>query len=117
MSFLKDQFEKMGQDENMQPHLHQKSKTDMTKLRKKLSECKNRRIQRRHTVGGTKDFSESVVSLLVRGVSVWDRLAPIISDAEVTETQQPGDNEEERRLSLQFEEERRLSLPTVESSV
>ena len=117
VSFLKDQFEKMGQDENMQPHLHQKSKTDMTKLRKKLSECKNRRIQRRHTVGGTKDFSESVVSLLVRGVSVWDRLAPIISDAEVTETQQPGDNEEERRLSLQFEEERRLSLPTVESSV
>ena len=117
VSFLKDQFEKMGQDENMQPHLHQKSKTDMTKLRKKLSECKNRRIQRRHTVGGTKDFSESVVSLLVRGVSVWDRLAPIISDAEVTETQQPGDNEDERRLSLQFEEERRLSLPTVESSV
>ena len=87
------------------------SKSDITKLRKKLSECKNKRIQRRHTVGGTKDFSENVVSLLVRGVSVWDRLAPIISDDNKVE------NDDERRLSLQFEEERRLSLPTVESSV
>ena len=112
VSFLKDQFERMGQDENKQPAFHQqtRSKTDMTKLRKKLSERKNRRIQRRHTVGGTKDFSESVVSLLVRGVSAWDRLAPIpvIYD---------DSNDEERRLSLQFEEERTLSLPTVESSV
>jgi len=65
-------------------------------------------------VGGTKDFSENVVSLLVRGVSVWDRLAPIIADEDkvINDSQ-----EEERRLSLQFEEERRLSLPTVESSV
>merc|ERR1711983_451920 len=114
VSFLKDQFEKMSQDENKQPgsnHQQSRSKTDMTKLRKKLSECKNKRIQRRHTVGGTKDFSENVVSLLVRGVSVWDRLAPIISDDNKVE------NDDERRLSLQFEEERRLSLPTVESSV
>ena len=113
VSFLKDQFERMSQDENKQPasnHQQSRSKTDMTKLRKKLSECKNKRIQRRHTVGGTKDFSESVVCLLVRGVSAWDRLAPIpiISD---------DINDEERRLSLQFEEERTLSLPTVESSV
>ena len=113
VSFLKDQFEKMSQDENKQPALNQqqsRSKTDMTKLRKKLSECKNKRIQRRHTVGGTKDFSESVVCLLVRGVPAWDRLAPIpiITD---------DSNDEERRLSLQFEEERTLSLPTVESSV
>ena len=87
-----------------------KKSSPLTKLRKKLSECKNKRIQRRHTVGGTKDFSESVVCLLVRGVSAWDRLAPIpiISD---------DSNDEERRLSLQFEEERTLSLPTVESSV
>merc|ERR1711874_124591 len=107
VAFLKNQFEKLGNSENIS-----KQKVDMTKLRKKLSECKNRRIQRRHTVGGTKDFSESVVSLLVRGVSAWDRLAPIpiISDTNL-------DVEEERRLSLQFEEERRLSLPTVESSV
>jgi len=83
-------------------------------LRKKLSECKNKRIQRRHTVGGTKDFSENVVSLLVRGVSVWDRLAPILVDEENVIN---DSTEEERRLSLQFEEERRLSLPTVESSV
>merc|ERR550532_2420353 len=114
VSFLKDQFERMSQDENKQPAFHQqtRSKTDMTKLRKKLSERKNRRIQRRHTVGGTKDFSESVVSLLVRGVSAWDRLAPItiISDTNL-------DVEDERRLSLQFEEERRLSLPSVECSV
>lgn len=113
VSFLKNQFERMSQDENIQPatnHQQSRSKTDMTKLRKKLSECKNKRIQRRHTVGGTKDFSESVVCLLVRGVSAWDRLAPIpiISD---------DSNDEERRLSLQFEEERTLSLPTVESSV
>ena len=107
VAFLKNQFEKLGNSENIS-----KQKMDMTKLRKKLSECKNRRIQRRHTVGGTKDFSGSVVSLLVRGVSAWDRLAPItiISDTNL-------DVDEERRLSLQFEEERRLSLPTVESSV
>jgi len=113
VSFLKNQFEKMTQDENKQPasnHQQSRSKTDITKLRKKLSDCKNKRVQRRHTVGGTKDFSESVVCLLVRGVSAWDRLAPIpiISD---------DNNDEERRLSLQFEEERTLSLPTVESSV
>jgi len=114
VSALKDQFEKLIQNENIQPTNPQKTKTDITKLRKKLSECKNKRIQRRHTVGGTKDFSENVVSLLVRGVSVWDRLAPILADEDkvINDSQ-----EEERRLSLQFEEERRLSLPTVESSV
>merc|ERR1719420_2126545 len=111
VSALKDQFEKLGQNENIQPQQQRPIKSDITKLRKKLSECKNKRIQRRHTVGGTKDFSENVVSLLVRGVSVWDRLAPIISDDNKVE------NDDERRLSLQFEEERRLSLPTVESSV
>ena len=115
VSALKDQFERMSQNENIQPSLQHRSKTDMTKLRKKLSECKNRRIQRRHTVGGTKDFSENVVNLLVRGVSVWDRLAPVISD-DITVIPD-HDEEEERRHSLQLEEERRLSLPSVESAV
>ena len=32
------------------------SRIDVNKLRKKLSERNNRRIKRRHTVGGTKDF-------------------------------------------------------------
>merc|ERR1719166_622246 len=44
VAFLKNQFEKLGNSENIS-----KQKVDMTKLRKKLSECKNRRIQRRHT--------------------------------------------------------------------
>ena len=109
VSFLKDQFEKLCQDENMLPS--QRPKVDLTKLRKKISECKNRRIQRRHTVGGTKDFSDSVVDLLVRGVSAWDRLAPIPM------SHHDDDPEEDRRLSLQFDEERTLSLPTVESNV
>ena len=112
VAFLKNQFEKLGHNSENISKQKLDTMVSVTKLRKKLSECKNRRIQRRHTVGGTKDFSESVVSLLVRGVSAWDRLAPItiISDTNL-------DVEEERRLSLQFEEERRLSLPTVESSV
>lgn len=99
---LREQFE--GKREGQQSRGH---RIDVTKLRKKLSDCNNRRIKRRHTVGGTKDFSENVVSLIVRGVSAWDRLAPIISDQE----------SEERRLSLQVEEERRFSLPPVESTV
>lgn len=101
---LRDQFEKKILKDVIQPKGH---RIDVNKLRKKLSDCNNRRIKRRHTVGGTKDFSENVVSLIVRGVSAWDRLAPIISDQE----------SEERRLSLQLEEERRFSLPPVESSV
>ena len=99
---LREQFE--GKREGQQSKSH---RIDVTKLRKKLSDCNNRRIKRRHTVGGTKDFSENVVSLIVRGVSAWDRLAPIMSDQE----------SEARRLSLQLEEERRFSLPPVESSV
>merc|ERR1712029_248707 len=70
VSALKDQFEKLGQNENIQPQQQRPIKSDITKLRKKLSECKNK-----------------------------------------------VENDDERRLSLQFEEERRLSLPTVESSV
>jgi len=101
---LREQFEVKTGKEGHQIKSH---RIDVTKLRKKLSDCNNRRIKRRHTVGGTKDFSENVVSLIVRGVSAWDRLAPIISDQE----------SEERRLSLQVEEERRFSLPPVESTV
>jgi len=101
---LRDQFEGKIDKEGQSFKSH---RIDVTKLRKKLSDCNNRRIKRRHTVGGTKDFSENVVSLIVRGVSAWDRLAPIISDHE----------SEERRLSLQVEEERRFSLPPVESMV
>ena len=110
VAFLKNQFEKLGHNSENISKQKLDTMVSVTKLRKKLSECKNRRIQRRHTVGGTKDFSESVVSLLVRGVSAWDRLAPI-SIISYTNL----DVEEERRLSLQFEEERRLSLPTLES--
>jgi len=101
---LRDQFEGKADKDGQSLRSH---RIDVTKLRKKLSDCNNRRIKRRHTVGGTKDFSENVVSLIVRGVSAWDRLAPIISDHE----------SEERRLSLQVEEERRFSLPPVESTV
>ena len=53
---------------------------DVTKLRKKLSDCNNRRIKRRHTVGDTRDFSENVVSWIVRGVSAWDRQDHVMSD-------------------------------------
>merc|ERR1712029_757881 len=98
-----DQFEGKIDKEGQSFKSH---RIDVTKLRKKLSDCNNRRIKRRHTVGGTKDFSENVVSLIVRGVSAWDRLAPIFLDQVC----------EERRLSLQLEEERRYSLPPVESS-
>lgn len=101
---LREQFECKTAKEGQQVKSH---RIDVTKFRKKLSDCNNRRIKRRHTVGGTKDFSENVVSLIVRGVSAWDRLAPIISDQEG----------EERRLSLQVEEERWFSLPPVESAV
>merc|ERR1712129_679509 len=104
VSSLREQFEGKTGREVLQSKSH---RIDVTKLRKKLSDCNNRRIKRRHTVGGTKDLSENVVNLIVRGVSAWDRLAPIISDQE----------SEERRLSLQVEEERRFSLPPVESSV
>ena len=102
---------------------NQRSRVDVTKLRKKLSECKNRRIQRRHTVGGTKDFSDNVVGLLVRGVSVWDRLVPIINDNQdcvkttFDNQEHQGEDEDIRRYSLQFDDERTLSLPTVESNL
>merc|ERR1719232_1935182 len=112
VSALKDQFEKLGQNENIQPQQQRPIKSDITKLRKKLSECKNRRIQRRHTVGGTKDFSDNVVGLLVRGVSVWDRLVPIINDNQdcvkttFDNQEHQGEDEDIRRYSLQFDDER-----------
>ena len=40
---------------------------DINKVRKKLSDSRNRRIKRRHTVGGTKDFTETILSKLNSG--------------------------------------------------
>ena len=106
VSLLREQFERIGREPGSPgstagPVAKSARLETVSKLRRKLSECRTRRVLRRHTVGGTKDFSEGVVSLIVRGVSAWDRLAP-----------GPG-----HRPSLQLdqENERRLSLPPAQS--
>ena len=84
---------------------------DINKVRKKLSDSRNRRIKRRHTVGGTKDFTETILSKLnsgeeerVSSKSSWDRLGPVISSQDLGVVGrgvggwEGGD--EERRLSL-----------------
>jgi len=84
---------------------------DISKVRKKLSDSRNRRIKRRHTVGGTKDFTENILSKLngeegiatSRSKSSWDRLAaPVIWSEDLMERRRLADWEEgeERRLSL-----------------
>jgi len=84
---------------------------DISKVRKKLSDSRNRRIKRRHTVGGTKDFTENILSKLTgeewvatsRSKSSWDRLAaPVIWSEDLMERRRLADWEEgeERRLSL-----------------
>ena len=84
------------------------SNFDVNKVRKKLSDSRNRRIKRRHTVGGTKDFTENILSKInqEKCKSSWDRLAPIISnhqlaaEAMMEHWSQDRDEKEERRLSL-----------------
>jgi hypothetical protein len=77
------------------------SNFDINKVKKKLSDSHNRRIKRRHTVGGTKDFTETILSKLnsdkrASSKSAWDRLGPVISNQDLL-----CDSEEEvRRLSL-----------------
>jgi hypothetical protein len=102
---LRDQFEQRALRETQ----GRASKPDITKMKKKLADRGGRGLKRRHTVGGTKDFSATVVELVVRGSEAWDRLAPLVSDqkllsAEVLRcAEEPG--------------ERRLSLPTEEGGV
>ena len=73
------------------------AKFDINKVRKKLVDSRNKRIKRRHTVGGTKDFTEKIVSNLnseEKSKSSWDRLVPMMSQHELRE------EKDERRLSL-----------------
>eukprot|EP00088_Acartia_fossae_P039693 TRINITY_DN41313_c0_g1_i1.p1 TRINITY_DN41313_c0_g1~~TRINITY_DN41313_c0_g1_i1.p1 ORF type:complete len:123 (-),score=49.31 TRINITY_DN41313_c0_g1_i1:582-950(-) len=87
------------------------AKFDINKVRKKLSDSKNRRIKRRHTVGGTKDFTEYTISSLDtqdKSKSAWDRLVPVLSNQEL--------RKEVEDLMLEVEEDeekeaRRRSLP------
>lgn len=82
------------------------SKIDVNKLKKKLSERNNRRIRRRHTVGGTKDFGDGVVSGSRRnGHTAWDRLQPLVTDEELNVDRSLGvwlkrNRPANRRLSL-----------------
>jgi len=79
---------------------------DINKERKKLSDNRNKKIKRRHTVGGTKDFTENILSKMneERSKSSWDRLSPLISNQEWNGQQKDFFNKDEL-------EERRLSLP------
>jgi len=100
---LKEHFEQ-GVIPNRPTPLAGRSSTkfDVNKVRKKLSDSRNRRIKRRHTVGGTKDFTESILSTIntEKVKSSWDRLAPIISHQELTAAERWSLEKEERRLSL-----------------
>jgi hypothetical protein len=101
-------------------HTPSSTNFDISKVRKKLSDSRNRRIKRRHTVGGTKDFTENILSKLngeerASSKSSWDRLAPLIWSEDLMAR---------RPLDWEEGEERRLSLPDcggalrpVESSV
>jgi len=107
VSSLRDHFEQRANTKGQVASVVSRATNiDVNRLRKKLSEVNKRRIKRRHTVGGTKDFSANLVNLLVRGV--WDRLAPLNRDKEgLVET-------EVRRFSLQGEEGWRHSFPHPE---
>lgn len=74
---------------------------DINKVRKKLSDNRNRRIKRRHTVGGTKDFAETILSKLdsdERSVGGKYRRVPF----NLSQDLMAGSRweEEQRRLSL-----------------
>ena len=108
---LRDQFEQRAVRES-QGRLS--IKPDIIKLKKKFSDRSGRGLKRRHTVGGTKDFSATVVELLVRGAEAWDRLAPLVSDQKLLSAEVLRAPVEERRLSLPVEQEEvgwRYSLP------
>jgi len=81
---------------------------DIIKERKKLSDNENRKIKRRHTVGGTKDFTENLLSKMIeeRSKSSWDRLAPLASSQGLN-----VQRKENCKVDREDREERRLSLP------
>ena len=127
---LRDQFEQRALKESSHQQQQQQSGSSRmannnkpevatTKMKKKLADRSSRGLKRRHTVGGTKDFSSTVVELLVRGVEAWDRLAPLVnSDQKLLSASELLRREEsesgERRLSLPAEEQGigwRYSLP------
>ena len=115
------------------------NKLDVNKIRKKLSDSRNNRIKRRHTVGGTKDFPDKLMNRVnnsssggqdtaVMGgagaLSCWDRLTPALSVQEVmaknnnnhaknhnTEEEEDVLMITEHHFRLEDSEERRLSLP------
>merc|ERR1712192_22526 len=126
---LRDQFEQRAlRESSSQQQQPSKNKPETmatsssSKMKKKLADRSSRGLKRRHTVGGTKDFSSTVVELLVRGVEAWDRLAPLVaSDQKLLSASElvRGAGEElsdtgERRFSLPAEEQGigwRYSLP------
>jgi len=123
---LRDQFEQRALRESSQQQpssrmASNKPEVATTKMKKKLADRSSRGLKRRHTVGGTKDFSSTVVELLVRGVEAWDRLAPLVaSDQKLLSASEllrgTGEDSEtgERRFSLPAEEQGvgwRYSLP------
>ena len=107
---LKEHFEQSGTRPRNpgNPLGSANTKFDINKVRKKLSDNKNRRIKRRHTVGGTKDFTEIVLSKMnsEKSKSSWDRLAPVISNQELI-----AERNERWNLEREDREERRLYLP------
>jgi len=103
---LKEHFEQ-GALHARTYHTGNLSKFDLSKVRKKLSDSRNRRIKRRHTVGGTKDFTANILCELhqEKSRSSWDRLAP--NNVSLQETRMS----EELERSSEEMEERRRSLP------
>jgi len=113
---LKEHFEQGGSTRNKNltgnpQNIASLSNFDVNKVRKKLSDSRNRRIKRRHTVGGTKDFTENILSKMnpEKSKSSWDRLAPMISNQQLAAERNERWNEE--RDDRDEREERRLSLP------
>jgi len=90
-------------------------KLDVYKIRKKLSDSRNNRIKRRHTVGGTKDFPDKLMNRVnqERSDQCWDRLVPSLSVQEVKANHGEEDEESGSMYHTRMEEsdERRLSLP------
>merc|ERR1712080_81328 len=115
VSALRDQFEQRALRESQ---ARPGGKPEPVKPKKKAAcERASRGLKRRHTVGGTKDFSATVVDLLVRGAEAWDRLAPLVSDRKLVSAEvlrASGDELGARRFSLPAEEHSvgwRYSLP------
>merc|ERR1719350_537805 len=114
---LRDQFEQRALRESSQQQAisrvaSNKPEVATTKMKKRLADRSSRGLKRRHTVGGTKDFSSTVVELLVRGVEAWDRLAPLVasdqkllSASELLRGTEDDSETGERRFSLPAEEQ------------